>query len=106
MWGALLETYVAQNLAAILDADWPEARLGYWHVQGRHEVDFVIESGRECMAIEVKASSRWDDRDLAGLRVFLDKTPRCRVAIIAYGGTEVVRLAERLWAVPLAGCLE
>jgi len=106
MWGALLETYVAQNLAAILDADWPEARLGYWHVQGRHEVDFVIESGRECMAIEVKASSRWDDRDLAGLRAFLDKTPRCRVAIIAYGGTEAVRLAERLWAVPLAGCLE
>lgn len=105
-WGALLETYVAQNLAAILDAEWPEARLGYWHVQGRHEVDFVIEAGRDCMAIEVKASSRWDDRDLAGLRAFLDKTPRCRVAIIAYGGSEVVRLAERLWAVPLAGLLE
>ena len=53
--GALLETYVAQNLAAILAAEWPGARLAYWHVQGRHEVDFVVESGRDCIAVEVKA---------------------------------------------------
>ncbi len=106
MWGALLETYVAQNLAAILDSDWPEARLAYWHVQGRYEVDFVIESARDCMAIELKASSRWDPRDLAGLRAFLDATPKCRLAILAYAGAEVVRLGERLWAVPLTGLLE
>ena len=106
MSGALLETYVAQNLVAILDSDWPRARLGYWHVQGRHEVDFVIESGRDCLAIEIKAAARWGDRDLAGLRAFLDRTPRCRVALLAYGGSEVVRLADRLWAAPLAAVLE
>ena len=104
--GALLETYVAQNLVANLDADWPEARLSYWHVQGRHEVDFVIEAGRDCIAIEVKAAARWNDRDLAGLRAFLDKTPRCRAAFLAYGGSEVVKLADRLWAAPLAAVLE
>jgi len=104
--GALLETYVAQNLIATLDADWPEARLSYWHVQGRHEVDFVIEAGRDCIAIEVKAAARWNDRDLAGLRAFLDKTPRCRAAFLAYGGTEVLQLADRLWAAPLAAVLE
>ena len=47
----------------------------YWHVQGRHEVDFVVESGRECLAIEVKAGARWTDRDLSGLRVFLGARP-------------------------------
>lgn len=104
--GALLETYVAQNLVAILDTEWPEARLGYWHVQGRYEVDFVIESGRDCMAIEVKAAARWNERDLAGLRTFLEKTPRCRIALLAYGGDAVLRLAERLWAVPLTAVLE
>jgi predicted AAA+ superfamily ATPase len=104
--GALLETYVAQNLAAIVEADWPEARLAYWHVQGRHEVDFIIESGRDCMAIEVKSAARWDDRDLAGLRAFLEKTRRCRVAILAYGGSQTVKLGERLWAAPLAAMLE
>lgn len=106
MSGALLETYAAQNLAAILDSDWPEARLGYWHVQGRHEVDFVIESGRDCLAVEIKAAARWDDRDLAGLRAFLDQTPRCRAAFLAYRGTEIVKLADRLWAAPLAAVLE
>ena len=104
--GALLETYVAQNLVANLDADWPEARLSYWHVQGRHEVDFVIEAGRDCIAIEVKAAARWNNRDLAGLRAFLDKTPRCRAAFIAYGGSEGVKLADRLWAAPLAAVLD
>jgi len=105
MWGALLETYVAQNLAAILESDWPAARLAYWHVQGRHEVDFVIEAGLDTLAIEVKAAARWDDRDLAGLRAFLEKTPRCRAAVLAYGGTDGVKLADRLWAVPLATLL-
>jgi len=105
LWGALLETYVAQNLAGILEAEWPEARLGFWHVQGRHEVDFVIEQGRDTLAIEVKAAARWEDRDLAGLRAFLEKTPRCRAAVLAYGGTQQVRLAERLWAVPLSTVL-
>ena len=105
LWGALLETYAAQNLAAILESDWPEARLAYWHVQGRHEVDFVIEAGRDTVAIEVKAAARWDDRDLAALRAFLGKTARCRVALLAHGGAETVKLAERLWAVPLAAVL-
>jgi predicted AAA+ superfamily ATPase len=99
--GALLETYAAQNLAAILDSEWPEARLHYWHVQGRHKVDFVIECGRDTLAIEVKSGGRWDERDLSGLRAFLDKTPRCKLAILAYGGDQIVPLGERLWAAPL-----
>ena len=103
--GALLETYVAQNLAAILESEWHGARLSYWHVQGRYEVDFVVEQGQETMAVEVKAAARWNDRDLVGLKAFIEKTPRCRLAILAYGGGQTVRLAERLWAVPLAAVL-
>ncbi len=100
--GALLETYVAQNLAGILEARWPEARLFFWHVQGRHEVDFVVEAGRATLAIEVKAGSRWQERDLAGLRAFLAATPGCRAAILAHQGTAAARLGERLWALPLS----
>jgi hypothetical protein len=105
LWGALLETYAAQNLSSILESEWPEARLAYWHVQGRHEVDFVVASGRDTMAIEVKAAARWDERDLAGLRAFLERTPRCRVAVLAHGGTDTVTLGDRLRAVPLATVL-
>ena len=75
------------------------------HYDRLHEVDFVIEVGRDTLTIETKAATRWDDRDLVGLRTFLDMTPRCRAALLAYGGTEMVKLGERLWAVPLAAVL-
>ncbi|MGH7151287.1 MAG: ATP-binding protein [Planctomycetota bacterium] len=99
--GALLETYVAQNLAAILRVHRPDAELAFWHVQGRHEVDFVIAERRSVVGIEVKAASRFDDRDLAGLRSFLAHTPEARAGLLAYDGTEAVSLGDRLYAVPL-----
>jgi hypothetical protein len=99
--GALFETYVAHNLAALLAARWPGAGLHYWGVQGRHEVDFVLASGRDCLAVEVKAGDRIDGRDAAGLRALLDGTPRCRAAVLAYNGTETLSLGERLWALPI-----
>jgi predicted AAA+ superfamily ATPase len=99
--GAMFETYVAQNLSGIIDTRWPEASIYFWHVQGRYEVDFVIEAGNRCLALEVKSAVRWDDRDLVGLRAFLSSTSHCVAAVLAYNGTEMVKLGERLWAVPL-----
>jgi predicted AAA+ superfamily ATPase len=103
--GALFETYVAQNVAALLEAHVPDARLSYWHEQGRQEVDLVIEIGREVVAIEVKAATRWRDSDLSGLRTFLDRTPACAAAVLAYNGREPVNLGDRLFAIPLGQLL-
>jgi predicted AAA+ superfamily ATPase len=103
--GALFETYVAQNIAAMLEAHMPEAQMGYWHEQGRHEVDFVIEAGRKVFAIEVKSATRWNDNDWSGLRAFLERTPACVAAVLAYNGKEAVKLGERLFAIPLGQLL-
>jgi len=100
--GAMFETYAAQNLAGILEARLPEARLMYWNVQGRHEVDFVIQPGKEVVAIEVKAATRWDRSDLSGLRAFLSATPACKAAILAYNGTEAVQIDPMIWVIPLS----
>jgi len=99
--GALVETWVAQNLAGILQSAWPRAGMFFWHIQGRHEVDFVIEAGDRCIAIEVKAAARWGKEDLAGLKAFLASTPHCAAGILAYNGTMPVPLGPRLWAIPL-----
>ena len=104
--GALFETYVAQNLSALLEAHVPDAQLTFWHEQGRHEVDFVIEMGRQVVAIEVKAATRWSDSDLSGLRAFMERTPACFAAVLAYNGREAVRLDERLFAIPFGKLLE
>lgn len=105
MRGALYETYVAQNLAALLEAHLPDARLAFWHEQGRHEVDFVVEDGPRTLAVEVKAATRWTDADLAGLRAFLDRTPSCQAAVLAYNGTEAVKLDRNLFALPIGHLL-
>lgn len=99
--GPMFETYVAQNILAILDSRWKEAQLHFWSVQGRYEVDFVIEAGRTCMALEIKSGTKWNEKDLLGLRAFLSSTPHCKAAILGYNGKDAVRLGDRIWALPL-----
>lgn len=101
MRGPLFETFAAQNLASLLESHRPDATLSFWSVQGRHEVDFVIESGSSVMAIEIKSAARWGESDLSGLKAFLAATPRCHAAILAYNGSDSVKLGDRLWAIPL-----
>ena len=52
--------------------------MHFWAIQGRHEADIVIETGRDCVAVEVKASERRNAIDLARLCTFLADTLRCR----------------------------
>ncbi len=99
--GQMLETYIAQNLLAILSSQWKEARLHFWSIQGRYEVDFVIEAGRSCMALEIKSGTKWDEKDLASLRAFVARTPHCKIAILGYNGKDAVRLGDRIWVLPL-----
>jgi uncharacterized protein len=102
--GALFETFVHQNLAGILAAAEGRRDLAFWSVQGRHEVDFVVASGRRFVAIEVKAGARFSDRDISGLRTFVERTAGEGVGLLAYDGSELVSLGNRLYAVP-AGLL-
>ncbi len=101
LWGSMFETYIAQNIAGIIASRWPRAKMYFWNVQGRHEVDFVIEEGRDTLAIEIKWGERWSKADLSGLRAFLEHTPRCRAAVLGYNGVDPVQLDKRLWAIPL-----
>jgi len=102
LYGALLETYVAQNLLSILSAKWQNASLYFWAVQGRHEVDFVIEAGQSCIALELKSAARWQEKDLSGLRAFLSATPHCKAAILCHNGENAVKLGQKLWALPIS----
>jgi predicted AAA+ superfamily ATPase len=99
--GPLFETFVLQNLAGILGAHLPHAEISFWSVQGRHEVDFIVASRRRAIAIEVKAATRFGDRDLASLRALAERTKGLAAGVLAYNGREAAQLGERLYAVPL-----
>lgn len=99
--GALLETYVAQNILAILAAHKPDANLFYWRERGGREVDFIVEAGRKVLAIEVKWTSRLRPRDWQGLEQFRASCPSCTAGLLAYSGADVQPLGRDIWAVPL-----
>jgi len=99
--GPLLETYMAQNLSAILGAHLPEARLNFWRKHRGGEVDFVISMGDQALAIEVKWSSRVKPSDWKSLKEFMSASPHCVAGILAYSGREAHPLGKKLWAVPL-----
>ncbi|MDO9288961.1 MAG: ATP-binding protein [Thermodesulfovibrionales bacterium] len=104
--GAMVETYAAQNIVGIIDSTWPQADLYFWNIQGRHEVDFIVEAGNKCIAIEVKSAARWERDDLSGLKSFVAATPHCAAGILAYNGSTPVKLGSKLWAIPLSLLLQ
>jgi predicted AAA+ superfamily ATPase len=79
LFGRAFEHLVFMELVA--HASYSE--LGYdihfWRTKGGAEVDFIL--GDEEVAIEVKGTSRVDDRDLRGLRLF-GETHRPRMSIV------------------------
>jgi len=99
--GALLESYVAQNLEGIFSAYYPDAKISYWNIQGRYEVDFIIEAGGQTLAIEVKSASRVRENDLTGLKAFLSSNKECMAGLLAYNGRDVLKLDKKIWAVPV-----
>ncbi|MBI2901558.1 MAG: ATP-binding protein [Planctomycetes bacterium] len=54
--GLLLEHLVACEIHRRIPDLWPDARLSFYRTKHGAEVDFVVETGREMWAIEIKAS--------------------------------------------------
>ncbi|MCK6446507.1 MAG: ATP-binding protein [Planctomycetes bacterium] len=101
MRGPLYETFVAQNLRSILEIHLRRATLGYWNVQGRHEVDFVVATRRRNIAIEVKAGPRFERSDFAGLRTFASGDDKPSLLVLATQGDEPHAVGPNEFVVPI-----
>lgn len=104
-WGKNLEQLVYTELRAFLDYSLDERGLSFWRTVDGREVDFVV---GDDIAIEVKATERPTDRDIAGLDSIAEEG-RFRRRILACAaprqslvrGVEVMRMSdflEELWA--------
>ena len=99
--GALLESYVAQNLEGIFSAYYPDAKITYWNIQGRYEVDFIVEVDGQTLAIEVKSGSRWNENDLVGIKAYLASNKDCLGGLLVYNGRDLLKLGKNIWAIPV-----
>lgn len=79
--GALLETWVLNELRAYLSYRKLRYPLHYWRTHDGSEVDVFLETREGFLAIEIKSSVRWDkrfNRSLRSLKNFLGEKPlRC-----------------------------
>jgi len=63
-------------------------------------VDFILEVDRKIIAIEAKHSTRVGFRDTENLFFLKDMLPNWAAGLIVYNGTDVIKLASDIFAVP------
>lgn len=101
-WGGILETFVFAQLSALASLVTPTPRLYYWRTRKGEEVDFIVEYGRRLLAIEVKSAKQVRYSDTTALQLFLKTYPETVAACVLYAGTEVRKMASKLYAIPFA----
>jgi len=102
-FGALLETFVVQQLIA--QAGWTAPELEFWHYRDKDqvEVDLIITRGQDVWGVEVKAAATATPADGHGLRRLAAQAGKnFRGGVLLYAGTSTFPLETELClAVPL-----
>ncbi|MBI3149940.1 MAG: ATP-binding protein [Betaproteobacteria bacterium] len=99
--GAHLENLVLVDLMIWRDVQARRPEVLYWRTASGLEVDFVIETPRRLLPIEVKAAGRVATGDAKGLEAFLDEYPDLADGgLLLYGGKEIFPVTRRVLAVP------
>ncbi len=99
--GAHLENLVLADLLAWRDLQSSNREVLYWRTASGAEVDFVIETPKRVLPMEVKASARVHPGDARGLEAFLDEYPDLTDGgLLLYTGSETFPLTARILAVP------
>ena len=99
--GPLLEQWVAQELIARAGYLRRGHRVGFWRTASGAEVDFVWESPREDVPIEVKWTERPRPQDARHLERFLDQfRERARRGLLVCRCARPEQLTDRVRAIP------
>jgi predicted AAA+ superfamily ATPase len=99
--GVHLETLVLADLHAWAALETRRPEVLYWRTSDNAEVDFVLEVGNTLLAIEVKTATQVSLAHGTNLRRFTEEYgDTCHGALLLHDGNEIMRLADRVLAVP------
>jgi uncharacterized protein len=105
--GPVLENFVVMEL--IKQSTWSEPRtqLCHYRTHTGQEVDIVLESGPQIVAIEVKSASTLTQEHFKGLRSLQqDAGDTFHRGVVLYTGNQVIQFDEQLWAAPVSSLWE
>ncbi|MBW2041188.1 MAG: ATP-binding protein, partial [Deltaproteobacteria bacterium] len=99
--GAHLENMILTDLLAWRDLQARRPEVLYWRTVTGLEVDFVVETPKRLLPVEIKESPRVTVADAKGLEAFLEEYPDMTDgALLIYDGKEVFPLTRRVLAAP------
>ena len=106
--GALLENFVAAELAKQASWSSQHPHLFHFRTAAGQEVDFVLENASGAIAgIEVKASATVTAHDFAGLRALAEIAgPRFHRGVVLHTGDAAVPFGSNLCALPVSALWE
>lgn len=102
--GKLVETFIFNELAALIDASNGRYRLFHYRDREKREIDFLIERDDQALlGIEIKAGSAIGKADFKHLKWFRDNIARNRpfIGIVLYSGREAGSMGKQLYAMPM-----
>jgi len=103
-FGALLETFVYNELLKFSSSSiWRYELLYYRDVKGT-EVDIVIENAAgDVVGVEVKSSATLRTKDFDGLKKFAALAgKRFKLGVLLYDGDQTLPFGDGIWAVPIS----
>lgn len=102
-FGAVLENFVLMEIVKQASFTGSHRTLHHYRTSEGLEVDAVIEPrGGPICAVEVKAAATLTPRDSRGLRSLAsDLGEELGAGVILHTGAEAVKLAPKIWALPL-----
>jgi uncharacterized protein len=102
--GKLVETFIFNELAALIDASDGMYQLFHYRDREKREIDFLIErEDQALLGIEIKAGSAIGEADFKHLKWFRDNIAKNRpfIGLVLYTGSQIGSMGKQLYAVPM-----
>lgn len=100
--GLVLETYVLNELIKHIDLAKNRAKIYHYRTTDQKEIDFILESAKGTIAIEVKYSKNVNLKSFKHIIDFKKKSKKLYKGIVFYLGDTILPFGEDLFAVPIS----
>ena len=98
--GNLLEQYIGLELIRMIRLSQQRISLKYWRDPSGPEVDWVIESNKNYIPIEVKWTEMPSRQDAKHLQIFLEEYPQAKKGFIICRTPHVMKISDNIDALP------